>query len=486
MKLFLVPLIILVLLRFWDLDLRPIHHDEAVNGWFVDGLLTRGYYIYDPENYHGPFFFYVLALFEKVFGRSLASLRTPAVLFGAALTFAPLFFRKWIGSRAAWISIAVLTLSPAVVFFSRYSIHETAFVFSCILFLRLWLTVRESPSGTGLWVILGLSLGLMASLKENFVVFGAALGLAELAGAVQDRRMGFFRERRFWRGVVVCFGVALLMIAVVFTGGFQDGDGFGKFFLAFAKWAGTGTKGNGHEKPFLYWVELMGRFEWPVFAGLIASFVVAVRDSGFVRLNAWIGIFSWLVYSLVAYKTPWCILSLLFFPTLAFGVVVDKTLLKLESGKKTKNKSSLLPRNVFAGLLVAGGLFSGYRAFEVSWLSPDQDGHPYIYGQTYRDFLGPVHKILAKVASMPEGKETTRIQVLSRFTWPLPYLLGEIKQAGYYGESNAPAEFNADFVLMDEDLLPKYESRLKGRYEREVVRARQWSSRMVFMSKTGD
>jgi hypothetical protein len=82
--------------------------------------------------------------------------------------------------------------------------------------------------------------------------------------------------------------------------------------------------------------------------------------------------------------------------------------------------------------------------------------------------------------------EKTRIQVLSSFTWPLPYLLGQVRQTGYYGESNAPAELNADYLLIDESLLPKFESRIKGAYERETVRARQWASRMVFFTKVGN
>ena len=66
----LIPLLILVLFRFYDLGARPIHHDESVNGWFVDGILAKGFYSYDPQNYHGPFFFYILTLFEKIFGTS--------------------------------------------------------------------------------------------------------------------------------------------------------------------------------------------------------------------------------------------------------------------------------------------------------------------------------------------------------------------------------------------------------------------------------
>jgi uncharacterized protein (TIGR03663 family) len=479
---YLLPLILLVLFRFYGLELRPIHHDEAVNGWFVAGLFTRGYYIYDPANYHGPFFFYILAAFEKIFGRGVTALRIPAVLLGAGLTFVPFLFRRWIGFRAAWIAVAALVVSPAMVFFSRYSIHETAFVLSCVCFLRVWLNVRESGSGFKTWPLLGVSLGLMACVKENFVVFGAALVLAEVLMAIQARKSDIRFDRSFWKGIGISSLVAAALIVVFFTGFFQDGEGVLKFFSAFLRWSETGTKGNGHEKPFFYWIELMGKFEWPALLGLVASLVLPFMKSGFARLNAWIGIFLWLIYSLVAYKTPWCVLSFSVFLTISFGIAADDVLTRLTPKKKA---GSLLVRNLLAGIFLIGASYLGYRALDVAYLNPDQDGHPYIYGQTYHDFLGPVNRILEQVHSMPDGMEKTRIQVISAFTWPLPYLLGQVRQTGYYGESNAPAELDADFLLIDENLLPKFESRIKGSYERETARARQWASRMVFFTKGG-
>jgi predicted membrane-bound mannosyltransferase len=56
----LITLLALIFFRFYDLNLRPIHHDESVNGWFVDGMFKNGFYNYDPNNYHGPLYFYFL------------------------------------------------------------------------------------------------------------------------------------------------------------------------------------------------------------------------------------------------------------------------------------------------------------------------------------------------------------------------------------------------------------------------------------------
>jgi predicted membrane-bound mannosyltransferase len=47
-------LVIAAVLRMYDLNLVPLHHDEGVNGNFLVRLVREGFYVYDPENYHGP------------------------------------------------------------------------------------------------------------------------------------------------------------------------------------------------------------------------------------------------------------------------------------------------------------------------------------------------------------------------------------------------------------------------------------------------
>src|SRR5471032_449372 len=72
------------LFRFLFLALKPPHFDEGINGWFVDQLISTGYYHYDPTNYHGPLHFYILLIFKILFGRNLWALRLPAALFSFA------------------------------------------------------------------------------------------------------------------------------------------------------------------------------------------------------------------------------------------------------------------------------------------------------------------------------------------------------------------------------------------------------------------
>ena len=75
-------------LRFLLFGIKPPHFDEGINGWFVDQVMKNGFYRYDPTNYHGPLHFYVLLLFESLFGRNVWALRLPVVLVSIALCVA--------------------------------------------------------------------------------------------------------------------------------------------------------------------------------------------------------------------------------------------------------------------------------------------------------------------------------------------------------------------------------------------------------------
>ena len=135
------------------------------------------------------------------------------------------------------------------------------------------------------------------------------------------------------------------------------------------------------------------------------------------------------------------------------------------------------------GLLAITGGYSLYQAVNVSYINVDADDSYYIYGQTYRDLMQPIQQVLDQVKADPKLKKTMRIQVVSAFTWPLPFLLGEISQAGYYTEQNTPEHLDADYLFVDELLDPKFAPRITGNYSRKVYRARQWASPMVFYSR---
>ena len=120
---------IAVFLRFYWLELKPLHHDEGVNGFFLITLFRDGIYKYDPSNYHGPTLYYVALAFTKMFGLNTISIRASVAIFGVLTVVLAFFLKDYIGKIGSLAAALLLALSPGMVFISRYFIHELLFVF---------------------------------------------------------------------------------------------------------------------------------------------------------------------------------------------------------------------------------------------------------------------------------------------------------------------------------------------------------------------
>jgi predicted membrane-bound mannosyltransferase len=81
-------------LRFYWLELKPLHHDEGVNGYFLTNLFRNGEYKYDPSNYHGPDLYYISLAFSKMFGLETISVRASVAIFGVFTVVLAFFLRK--------------------------------------------------------------------------------------------------------------------------------------------------------------------------------------------------------------------------------------------------------------------------------------------------------------------------------------------------------------------------------------------------------
>ena len=81
---------------------------------------------------------------------------------------------------------------------------------------------------------------------------------------------------------------------------------------AYTPWGKKAHEGEGHNKPFFYWLRLIWHNEPWVFLGLLASvryaFFPAVPDWR-ARLLAIYALGNMVAYSLIPYKTPWCVLA---------------------------------------------------------------------------------------------------------------------------------------------------------------------------------
>src|SRR5688572_14653903 len=134
--------------RFVSLELRPFHHDEGVNGFFLRTLVIDGVYKYDPANYHGPTLYYISLAFAKVFGLETIPMRVSTAIFGFAMFVLVLFLRGYIGNAGSLIAALFVALSPGMTFVSRYFIHEIFFVFlSITLVLAVIFFIEKRKAG---------------------------------------------------------------------------------------------------------------------------------------------------------------------------------------------------------------------------------------------------------------------------------------------------------------------------------------------------
>ena len=135
-RIFLLIFIAAFILRFWQLDLKLLHHDEAIHSWFTYQLLTKNTWAYDPS-YHGPFLYFVTAGMFSVFGSSDVVARFLPSLFGVLLI--PLVFAiyrlGYINKTQALLVGLFLAISPDMVYFSRFLRHDIFMLFFTFLLI---------------------------------------------------------------------------------------------------------------------------------------------------------------------------------------------------------------------------------------------------------------------------------------------------------------------------------------------------------------
>ncbi len=193
----LVVLLAGVALVLWSLflDQRPMHNDEAVNGIKFGQLWEHGGYKYDPNEHHGPSLYYATLALSRLTGApkdfdqfTENRLRITTVLFGVGLILLLPLIADGLGRKATvWAALFTVT-SPAIVFYSRYYIHEVLLV--CFTFLALGAGWRYWCSRKIGWALVtGAGLGLMHATKETFVIPLAAAALALALNQLWNRRV---------------------------------------------------------------------------------------------------------------------------------------------------------------------------------------------------------------------------------------------------------------------------------------------------------
>lgn len=447
-----VILVMAVVSRFLFLTNKPVHFDEGINGWFVMKMSETGFYRYDPTNYHGPLYFYLLKFFELIGGRDLVTLRTLPVVFGIAslLVLSCGFIRSVATQR--WIAILLL-VSPAFVFFSRSGIHEAPFVFFQIVFALGVLRWMESPDSKALALALAGVFG-MATLKETFAITVFCWGLAFVAAGWKNFK-SLALIPSVWSRRLTYFSLLLIILFVLlFTGFLKNLIGLVDFVKAFLPWLKTGVGETGHNKEFLYWLRVLWEAEPLAIVGVGLALLNIGSKNIQLRAVSVFALAQLLIYSLIPYKTVWCILSLVW----GFYFVIAFQIAELTGWKKWQ-------KTVLTVVVVVATLVGFKSLYDSSYRVPISMDHLYVYVNTSYEAKAIYDAVLQNM-----GSEIS-IQMGAKEQWPYPWLYSEARL--HYDNCGTQVINSASVYYCDADEAMKVQLQLTEPYMRIDVALRQ-------------
>jgi predicted membrane-bound mannosyltransferase len=404
-------------LRLPALADRPMHADEAIYAYKLGTLLETGEWRYDPGEYHGPLLHYLTAATSYVAGaRSHADLTEPMLriipsVLGVLLVLSPLLVSGGLGRLGAIAAAALLAISPAMVYYSRYYIPEILLVTLTAALLAAGYRYSRAP-GPGWALAAGALFGLMMGTKETALIAAVAAVCGVLAAGV--RRINV-KHGAIAAGAAVAVTVALL--------------GSRESAASLLTYMQRGINEQRHIHPWHYYLNLAlwwresGGPVWTeglivalAAAGGVASFRQRAPGQGDPRLLRFLTAYTIImaaIYSAIPYKTPWCLLGFLHGLILLAGAGAG-FLTTIASGWS---------RGVIA---VALGLGAGYTAWEAHVGSRQYSAdprNPYVYAHTSREVYA-IRQRVAEVAELHEEGRQMRIQVISpENIWPLPWYL---------------------------------------------------------------
>ena len=431
-------------------NVRPLHNDEGVNAVKFAQLWLGPGYKYDPNEHHGPSLPYAtLALARLTRASGLedftdARLRWIDVGFGVGLVLLLPLVAGGLGRRAVLWAGLFTALSPAMVFYSRYYIHEMPLV---------WFTFLAGGAGWRYWrtrrlgwaVLAGVGLGLMHTTKETFVISLAAafvaLGLNWIWGRWVDASGAPEKappmKYRHLAAALLAWGVVWMAL---FSSLFSNADGLADSFRTYTPWLSRAGGASPHIHPWHFYFHRLLWFQTPKgpvwTEALIAGLALVGAAAGFARkhledgdavLVRFLAVYTGFLtaaYCVISYKTPWCLLSFWHGAILLAGVgamvvIRSTTASRLRIGA--------------AVLLLAGAGQLGFQAWRTGVTFASSPHNPYVYAQTLPDALDLVAQVRA-LADLHPDKRAMAVKVMAPEGdyWPLPWYFRDFTRIGWW------------------------------------------------------
>lgn len=427
-------------LRLPGLGERPMHADESVHAVKLGDLLDTGRYAYDFNEFHGPTLYYASLPLLWLHGvhrfdqTTEEQLRQVTAVWGVLLVLAVVLLADGLGVGATLAAALLTAVSSALVYYSRYYIQETPL--TCFALLLLGCVWRWQRSGRRGWLLaVGVCAGLLVATKETCVLnFGAlALGLAAARG---DQRM---RPRDLGLAALVALATAGLLL----SGLRPTPAGLVNFVKSFGPWLHR-AQGSGlhrHEWSFyfhrlLYWhrpgapVWSEGLIAVLALVGCVAAWRPAwLQRAGvaapLARLLAVYSLALTLVYTLIPYKTPWCLLG--FWDGWILLAGLGAAVLVSASGWRGV-------RGLVSLVLLAGAVQLGWQSWRLNHRANlmAEGRNPYGYVLTAPDVVEVAEDLEEMQRLQLDGRPfIVKVYSSDGYYWPLPWYLRRIPHVGW-------------------------------------------------------
>jgi len=426
-------------LRLPQLKQRPMHGDEAVHAFKFGELLEEGFYRYDPNEYHGPTLNYLTLIPARLSGAqkltdiSETTLRIVPVFFGVVLVLLLLLVADGLGRGSAVFAAILTAISPAMVFYSRYYIQEMLLV--CFTFGVIACGYRYTQKKNTKWALLtGMFLALMAASKETCIIaFGSMLLALLLMRLMRSRQNGFVLNTKVVKPSHLVAGlVAAAVVSSLFYSSFlSNPGGVSDSLRTYTTYFNRAGQNQLHIHPWYYYLKTLiysrygtGAIWSEAFIVLLAvvGFIVAIRGKGLAGVNfhllrfiAFYTLVMTVAYSIIPYKTPWCLLGFLHGMILLAGVGA-LTVIKVAPN---------ILVNVLVGLLLVIGVAHLARQGYLSNYKYYADcRNPYVYAHPTTDVFAVTERVEELARVHPDGHEM-QIQFIcpGGDYWPFPWYL---------------------------------------------------------------
>jgi len=453
-----VVFLIAAVLRLYDLNLVPLHHDEGVNGNFLVRLVREGVYTYDPANYHGPTLYYFAAIIPWItkvlfgnsgrdnYGMTTFTIRLIPVLFGLATIGLIFLLRRRLGTITVLAAGLMLAVSPGAVYLSRYFIHETLFVFFTLGIVVAIVRFYDERNFAYL-IPAAASASLLFATKETAMISVGVLIIAFAVmwvymrltggstneGSLSERVSAVIDEMGGKPSLVVNIVIALIVFVALYllfySSFFTNYKGINDSLQTFAIWKKTGNEAHVHPaEMYLKW--LVWQESPLLFLGAIGAAITVLRPKNSLALFCALWSFGLIAaYSLIPYKTPWLVLNFIVPLALIAGYAIQ-AIYELDRRQL---------RLAAAFLLLAVGI-AVYQSIDLNFKNYDNDNekYVYVYAHTKRGTINLVNEV-DRIAKENSGN-TTGITIVSPDYWPLPWYFRNFTRVGYYGRMAASTE----------------------------------------------